>query len=64
MPTDEDGNEVASDYRGFCKCFSGLDMEQLDVTPKNVSERFPQYEMTDNPMIIARRVYEYLNSES
>ena len=44
------GTEIAADfdYDSFCKCFDGLTMEQLDEALQNISEKFPQYSITEN----------------
>lgn len=52
------------DYRAFCNCFDGLTIEQLETALQNVSEEFPQYEITDNISYSIRKVYEYLNGEA
>ena len=52
------------DYGKFCDCFDGLTFEQLDTALQNVSEEFPQYEITDNISYSIRKVYEYLNGEA
>ena len=56
------GQEIAADfdYDGFCECFDGLTMEQLDEALQNISENFPQYEITENLRIAVQNVYEYL----
>ena len=56
---DEDFN-----YGAFCDCFDGLTFEQLETALQNVSERFPQYEITENIEYSIPKVYEYLNGEA
>ncbi len=51
------------DFGQFCECFDGLTFEQLDTALQNVSERFPQYEITGNVAYSLPKVYEYLNGE-
>ena len=48
------------DYDGFCECFDGLTMSQLDVALQNISEKFPQYEITENHKTAVQNVYKYL----
>ncbi|MCX4354806.1 MAG: hypothetical protein OSJ43_01135 [Oscillospiraceae bacterium] len=52
---DEDFN-----YGAFCDCFDGLTIEQLETALQNVSEQFPQYEITANTAQVIPNVYEYL----
>lgn len=52
------------DYGAFCKCFYGLSFEQLETALQNVSEEFPQYEITENIVYSIPKVYEYLNGEA
>jgi len=52
------------DYGKFCDCFDRLSFEQLETALQNVSEEFPQYEITDNISYSIRKVYEYLNGEA
>ena len=56
------GREIDADfdYDGFCKCFDGMTIEQLDETLQNVLEKFPQYEITENLKTAVQNVYEYL----
>ncbi len=44
------GKDIVADfdYNGFCECFDGLTMEQLDEALQNISEKFPQYSITEN----------------
>ncbi len=49
------------DYEAFCGCFDGLAFEQLETALQNVSEEFPQYEITENIVYSIPKVYEYLN---
>lgn len=48
------------DYESFCKCFNGLTIEQLDEVLENISENFPQYEITENLKTAVQNVYAYL----
>ena len=56
------GTEIAADfdYNSFCKCFDGLTMEQLDEALQNISEKFPQYSITENQKTAIQNVYFYL----
>ncbi len=56
------GTEIDAefDYNGFCECFDGLMMEQLDEALQNISEKFPQYHITDNLKSAVQNVYLYL----
>ena len=56
------GAEIAADfdYGGFCECFDGLTMEQLDEALQNISEKFPQYTVTENQKTAIQNVYLYL----
>lgn len=56
------GSEIAADfdYDSFCKCFDGLTMEQLDEALQNISEKFPQYSITENQKTAIQNVYLYL----
>lgn len=57
------GGELAEefDYEAFCDCFDGLSFEQLKTALQNVSEKFPQYIITENIEYSIPKVYEYLN---
>lgn len=48
------------DYDLFCECFDKLTIDRLDEALQNISEKFPQYEITDNLKIAVQNVYEYL----
>lgn len=56
------GAEIAKDYdySGFCECFDGSTMEQLDNALQNIKGKFPQYEITGNIKGTVQKVYEYL----
>lgn len=56
------GTEIAADfdYNSFCECFDGLTMEQLDEALQNISEKFPQYSITENQKTAIQNVYLYL----
>ena len=60
------GGELGEDFDfgQFCECFDRLTFEQLDTALQNVSERFPQYEITGNTAYSVPKVYEYLNGEA
>lgn len=49
------------DYEMFCECFDGLTIDQLDGALQNLSEKFPQYEITDSATYYIQTVYDYLN---
>ena len=49
------------DYEAFCDCFDGLTFEQLETALQNVSEKFPQYLITENIEYSIPKVYEYLD---
>lgn len=51
------------DYGTFCGCFEGLTVEQLKTALQNVSEKFPQYEITAYLSCGIAKVYEYLNEK-
>ena len=51
------------DYGAFCECFYGLSFEQLETALQNVSEEFPQYEITENIVYSIPKVYEYLTGK-
>lgn len=59
------GGELSEefDYGAFCDCFDGLTFEQLGTALQNVSEEFPQYEITENMRYAIEQVYEYLNGK-
>lgn len=57
-------NENIFDYHGFCNCFEGLTIEQLDAVLENVSASFPQYEITENHKQMIQKVYEYLSEKN
>ena len=48
------------DYDGFCECFDGLTIEQLDEALQNIKEGFPQYQITENIKTTIQNVYLYL----
>lgn len=56
------GAEIAAefDYDSFFECFDGLTMERLDEALQNISEKFPQYYITDNLKTAVQNVYLYL----
>ena len=56
------GTEISEgfDYDEFCECFDGLTMERLDEALQNISEKFPQYYITDNLKTAVQNVYLYL----
>ncbi len=59
------GNELDEDfnYGTFCECFDGLTFGQLETALCNISEQFPQYEITGNMSQYIQKVYDYLNGE-
>lgn len=57
-------NENIFDYERFCNCFEGLVFEQLDIALKNISNNFPQYEITENHKAMIQNVYEYLKGKN
>ena len=56
------GTEISADfdYNSFCESFDGLTIEQLDEALQNISEKFPQYSITENQKIAIQNVYLYL----
>ena len=56
------GKDIAADfdYDSFFECFDGLTMERLDEALQNISEKFPQYYITDNLKTAVQNVYLYL----
>ncbi len=57
-------NENIFDYERFCNCFEGLVFEQLDTALNNISDNFPQYEITENHRAMIQKVYEYLKGKN
>lgn len=57
-------NENIFDYERFCNCFEGLIFEQLDTALNNISDNFPQYEITENHKAMIQNVYEYLKGKN
>ena len=51
------------DYEAFCDCFDGLTFEQLETALQNVSEEFPQYEITEILRYSVEKTYEYLKGK-
>ena len=51
------------DFESFCNCFDGISIEQLEIALQNVSEKFPQYEITAYLSCGIAKVYEYLNEK-
>lgn len=51
------------DYEAFRGCFDGLTIEQLEAALQNISEKFPQYEITENVVQAIPKVHEYLNGK-
>lgn len=49
------------DYEMFCQCFEDISIDQLETALQNVSEKFPQYEITESHIEMIEKVYEYLN---
>lgn len=56
------GTGIAADfdYDSFCECFDGLTIEQLDEALQNITEEFPQYQITENIKTAIQNVYLYL----
>lgn len=56
------GKDIAADfdYDSFFECFDGLTMERLDEALQNISEKFPQYTVTENQKTSIQKVYLYL----
>lgn len=56
------GTEIAADfdYNSYCECFDGLTMDQFDEVLQNITEDFPQYQITDNLKTAIQNVYLYL----
>ena len=50
------------DYEEFCECFDEIEYDTLQAVLQDVSEKFPQYENTDNLSFSVESVYEYLNN--
>ena len=50
------------DYELFCKCFDRLIIDRLDEALQNISENFPQYEITENFRTAVQNVYVYLKN--
>lgn len=48
------------DYNAFCNCFESLTANELNTALQNVSEEFPQYEITDNLIYSTKQIYSYL----
>ena len=46
------------DYEMFCQCFEDIGIEQLETALQNVSEKFPQYEITESHIQMIEKVYE------
>lgn len=51
------------DYGVFCDCFDGLTIWQLETALQNVSEEFPQYEITEILRYSVEKTYEYLKGK-
>lgn len=47
-------------FESFCDCFDGLTIKQLETALQNISEKFPQYEITENVVQAIPKVHEYL----
>lgn len=62
MPTNDDGNEIEFDYNGFCDCFEGLEIAELDTALSNVTTEFPEFTVTENGRMMIEAVYKYLIS--
>ena len=56
------GTEIAADfdYNSYCECLDGLTMDQFDEVLQNITEDFPQYQITDNLKTAIQNVYLYL----
>lgn len=52
------------DFDIFCECFENVDYEQLETALQNVSDQFPQYEITGKIVYSIEKVYEYLTGEA
>lgn len=48
------------DFEAFCECFENMEIGEFDTALQNVSEQFPQYEITANTAQVIPKVYEYL----
>ena len=55
------GGVLDFDYEEFCECFDEVNYGTLQIALQDVSEKFPQYENTDNLSFSVGSVYEYLN---
>ena len=50
------------DYEPFCECFDRLTIDRLYEALQNISENFPQYEITENLKTAVQNVYVYLKN--
>ena len=54
------GYDEEFDMELFCDCFAGIPFSEIDCTYDNISENFPNLEVTDSMKIGAETVYNYL----
>ena len=57
QPSEDDGK---FDLELFCECFEGISYSEIDDAYENISENFPDLEVTDNVKIGVENVYKYL----
>ena len=48
------------DMELFCKCFEGISFSEIDDAYENISENFPELEVTPNVKIGVENIYKYL----
>ena len=44
----------------FCKCFEGIPYTEIEQAYENISENFPDLEVTDNVKTGVENIYKYL----
>jgi|GEM_PF-1838285 len=57
----EDDEEF--DLELFCDCFKGISYPEIEQAYENISENFPDLEVTDNVKMGVENIYKYLTEE-
>ena len=61
--SDSEEENNGFDYAAFCGCFGGDSLNDIDTIFENISEEFPQYEITENHKTAVENAYKHINGE-
>ena len=56
-------NDEVFDMELFCKCLEGISFSEIDDVYENISENFPDLDVTDNVKMGVENIYKYLTEE-